>query len=166
MIEVPGPDEQSRPGLLLRIVKDQRVAFLLVGGFNTALGFVIFILADITVGRWVDDAVNTVVGSLVTLAIAHVIGVAVAFILYRRFVFIVHGHVLRDLARFESVYLVSLAINAVALPALVELGWNRIIAQGLILVVTTAISYLGHRYFSFRRPATGPDDKPESGTTD
>ncbi|CAN5521779.1 hypothetical protein BH10ACT7_BH10ACT7_11400 [soil metagenome] len=163
MIEAPGPDEQARPGLLLRIIKDQRVAFLLVGGFNTGLAFLVFIAADLTVGKWLDDTVNTVVGSLATLAISHVIGVTVAFILYRRFVFIVHGHVLRDLARFESVYLVSLAINAVALPALVQFGWNRIIAQAVILVVTTLISYVGHRYFSFRRPATPASD--ESGAS-
>ncbi|MDP3207946.1 MAG: GtrA family protein [Rhodoglobus sp.] len=158
MIEAPADDEQGEPGLLLRVVKDQRVAFVLVGGSNTALGFFLFIVADQTVGRWLDEVANTIVGSLVTLLIAHVIGVIVAFFLYRRFVFIVHGHVLRDLVRFESVYLVSLAINAVALPTLVEFGWNRILAQGVILAVTTVISYIGHRYFSFRRPTASVDE--------
>lgn len=143
----------SRPGLLFRLVKDQRVGFLLVGGFNTGFGFVLFVLFDLTIGTWLDGAVNETVGSLATLFCAHVIGVLVAFVLYRRFVFQVHGHVWRDLARFESVYLVSIGINAVILPILVNLGWNRILAQLSILVITVAISWFGHKGFSFRRDA-------------
>jgi len=149
-MEIPG-GMQGEPGILLRIVRDQRVAFLLVGGFNTAFGFALFILFDLTVGRAVDDAVNRVVGSLVTLACAQVIAVLTAFFLYRRFVFRVRGHVWRDLLRFQAVYLVSTAINAVALPVLVQLGMHRILAQLLITVVTVIISYLGHKNFSFRR---------------
>ncbi|MCS5722009.1 GtrA family protein [Herbiconiux sp. CPCC 203407] len=151
MTQAGEEDSDSRPGLLLRLVKDQRVAFLLVGGFNTAFGFVLFVAFDLTVGRWLDTTVNETIGSLGTLFCAHVIGVLIAFVLYRRFVFVVHGHVLRDLARFWSVYLVSISINAVVLPVLVNIGWNRILAQLSILVVTVAISYFGHKRFSFRR---------------
>lgn len=143
---------QGEPGPLLRLIRDQRVAFLLVGGANTAIGFAFFVIFEITVGRFVDDAVNRVAGSLATLACAHVLSVLCAFVLYRRFVFRVRGHVWRDLARFEAVYLVSIAINAVVLPIMVELGVHRIAAQATILVVTTLISYFGHRHFSFRRP--------------
>ncbi len=144
---------QGQPGPLLRIVRDQRVAFLLVGGFNTAVGFALFVFFDFTVGRAVDDSVNRIAGSLVTLACAHVVAVLVAFVMYRRFVFIVRGHVWRDLVRFQAVYLVSTGINAVVLPILVELGVDRILAQLMILIVTVVISYLGHKYFSFRRSA-------------
>jgi len=163
--EPPRSDGQSQPGLLLRIVKDHRVAFLLVGAFNTGLGFLLFIGFDLTIGRYLDTAFNTIVGSLVTLALAHILAVIVAFVLYRRFVFRVRGHVFRDLGRFESVYLVSLGVNAVALPALVELGVNRIVAQAAILIATTVISYVGHRYFSFRRPSPVEED-PKRESTD
>jgi putative flippase GtrA len=159
----------SKPGLLLRLVKDQRVAFLLVGGFNTGFGFVLFVAFDLTVGQWLDTEVNETIGSLGTLFCAHVIGVLIAFVLYRRFVFVVHGHVWRDLARFWSVYLVSIGINAVVLPILVNIGWNRILAQLSILVVTVAISYVGHKRFSFKRTdseveaATETDPNLEEG---
>ncbi|MDO9395583.1 MAG: hypothetical protein Q7T71_03455, partial [Herbiconiux sp.] len=76
-----------QPGVLLRLVKDRRVAFLLVGGFNTGFGFVLFVAFDLTVGRWIDSAVNETIGSLAVLFCAHVIGVLIAFVLYRRFVF-------------------------------------------------------------------------------
>jgi putative flippase GtrA len=153
-------DTPPPPGLLLRLIRDQRVAFLIVGAINTGVGFLFFVVFDLTIGRWVDSFAGTVWGSLATLACAHVLSVIFAFVMYRRFVFKVTGHVWRDLARFESVYLVSIGINAVVLPALVLLGVPRLIAQALILVVTTAISYFGHRSFSFRRRT------PEAAATD
>ena len=148
-----GGDGEAKPGLILRLIKDQRVAFLLVGATNTGVGFLFFIAFDLTVGAWADTAFNETIGSLATLACAHVLGVLFAFVMYRRFVFKVKGHVWRDLARFESVYLVAIGINAVILPILVNLGWNRILAQFSILVITTLISYFGHKGFSFKRDA-------------
>ena len=149
----PDEDGTDQPGPLLRLVKDQRIAFLLVGAANTAAGFVFFVLFDVTVGTWVDEAVNVTVGSLATLACAHVLAVLFAFVMYRRFVFKVTGHVLRDLARFESVYLVVFVINAIILPILVNLGWERIVSQFAIVAITTSISWFGHKGFSFRREA-------------
>ncbi|GAA1946082.1 GtrA family protein [Microbacterium deminutum] len=134
-----GPD-----GPLLKLIKDRRVAFLMVGVVNTVVGFAWFALFDITIGRlW---------GYMVTLLFAHVASVLCAFVLYRRFVFRVRGHVWIDLARFESVYLVALGINAVLLPLLVEFAHlEPIVAQALIVIVTTLVSYFGHSRFSFRR---------------
>ena len=43
-------------------------------------------------------------------------------------------------------------INLVVLPLLVNFGhMNPIAAQFLILIVTTMISFVGHKFFSFRR---------------
>ncbi|ARJ07371.1 hypothetical protein GCM10010988_11800 [Cnuibacter physcomitrellae] len=162
------PDETpaERPGLLLRLVRDQRIAFLLVGATNTGFGFLVFIAFDLTLGVWVDAAAGETIGSLAVLLAAHVISVLFAFVMYRTFVFRVRGHVLRDLARFESVYLVAIGINAVILPILVNLGWNRIVAQLAILVVTTLISWFGHRGFSFRRQGeVATETEPERGRT-
>ncbi|OZD42139.1 hypothetical protein CH252_27025 [Rhodococcus sp. 06-1477-1B] len=134
-----GPD-----GPLLRLIKDRRIAFVIVGVINTVVGFAWFALFDLSVGRlW---------GYMATLLFAHVASVLCAFILYRRFVFRVRGHVWVDLARFESVYLVALGINALLLPLLVELaGLQPIVAQAVIVFVTTLVSYIGHSRFSFRR---------------
>jgi putative flippase GtrA len=148
---------EAEPGIILRFIGDQRVAFVIVGGINTVVGFALFVGFDLALGPAVDELAGDVLGSLVILACAHVLGTLFAFVLHRRFVFKVHGHVIRDLLRFESVYLVALGINALALPLLVHLGLERIIAQGAITLVTTAISYVGHRYFSFRRPQQSAD---------
>jgi len=145
--------ESAPPGPLIRLVNDQRVAFLVVGAINTVVGFAIFIALSETVGNTIDHRFNEVAGSLVTLSITHVLSVLFAFVMHRRFVFRVRGHVLRDLLRFWSVYLTAAAINFVALPVLVELGVHRIPAQVMIVAFNTLLSYFGHRHFSFRRGA-------------
>ena len=153
MSEFDLPLESAPPGPLIRLVHDQRVAFLVVGGINTVVGFGIFVACSETVGHFVDRRFGMVAGSLVTLGISHLLGVLFAFVMHRRFVFRVRGHVLRDFVRFESVYLTTVGINAVALPVLVELGVHRIPAQAIVLLPTMLLNYLGHRYFSFRRSA-------------
>lgn len=140
----PVGDEAPAPGLLLRLVRNQRVAFLLVGGVNTVVGFGWFVLFHRLVGP--------AVGYMGTLACAHVAAVLCAFVLHRRFVFRVHGHVLLDLARFELVNLGMLAANAALLPAFVELGHFPVLpAQAAATAVTVVLSFVGHRFFSFRR---------------
>jgi len=136
---VAGPD-----GPLLRIIKDRRVAFVIVGGVNTIVGFGWFTLFMFLLERWI--------GYMGVLVLAQVVSVLCAFVLYRRFVFHVRGHVIRDLLRFSMVYVVAFAVNAVLLPLLVEVAHMPVLlAQALIVFVTTVVSYLGHRYFSFAR---------------
>ncbi|MBY0442929.1 MAG: GtrA family protein [Mycobacteriaceae bacterium] len=151
MSEFDLPVEPNPPGLLIRLLHDQRMAFLVVGAVNTGVGLAIFIACSQSVGQLVDHRSGKVVGSLVTAGIAHVLSVLFAFVMHRRFVFRVRGQLLSDLIRFWSVYLTAGAINLVALPVLVELGLHRIPAQVIIVASTTVLSYFGHRHFSFRR---------------
>ena len=132
--------------LLGRLARDQRVRFLAVGATNTVVGYLVFSAFTL----WVFADVH--LGYLPSLALSYVIGITLAFVLYRRFVFPVHGHLLRDFARFVSVYLVAIGINAAALPLLVEVAQvPPLLAQLMILVVTTLLSFFGHKKFSFRR---------------
>ena len=148
---LPAPPAGMRggPGPLLRVVKDQRLAFLVVGGINTLLGTAWFLAFHYLTGGWG--------GYLVTLLMAHVASVLCAFVLYRHLVFRVRGHVWLDLARFEVVNLSALAVNAALLPVFVELvGLPVVAAQLVVTLVSAVISYTGHRGFSFRRPRAAP----------
>ena len=141
--------------LLGRLARDQRVRFLAVGATNTVVGYLVFSAFTL----WVFADVH--LGYLLSLALSYVIGITLAFVLYRRFVFPVHGHLLRDFARFVSVYLVAIGINAAALPLLVEVVQvPPLLAQLMILVVTTLLSFFGHKKFSFRRSGSeaAPND--------
>jgi putative flippase GtrA len=163
MTEFDLPPESAPPGPLIRLFKDQRVAFLVVGGINTVVGFGIFIACSQSAGQLVEHQIGKVGASLVTLGITHVLTVLFAFVMHRRFVFRVRGHMLRDLARFWSVYLTAAGINFVALPVLVELGLQRIPAQAIVIAFNTLLSWFGHRHFSFRRSAA--DNQGETSRT-
>ena len=139
-----GADPVARMRALLRI---EVVRFGLVGVVNTAFGYGLFIALELTIGKTVHY--------LVVLGISHVLGVLEAYVLQRWLVFRVQGHWWRDLLRFWSVYLVSLGINAVALPLLVEVVHIPVIpAQGVILLVSALGTYVAHRSFTFRRAGT------------
>ena len=127
-------------------LRDKRIRFVLAGGVNTGFGFGCFVVYQDLVGvRW---------GYMLTLLLAHCTSVLFAFVVHRSVVFRVSGSLLRDLWRFESVYLVTLSLNAVLLPLLVEVGGLPvIIAQAAITAANVVVSWLGHSRFSFRRPA-------------
>ncbi|WP_241981638.1 GtrA family protein [Cryobacterium sp. TMT1-19] len=132
--------------LATTLANDQRIRFLVIGGVNTVVGYGLFAALDLYVFAGIPF------GYLLSLALSYTIAITLAFILYRRFVFHVTGQIWTDLTRFVSVYLVSIGVNAVALPILIELfGLNSLIAQAIVLVCTTLISFFGHRKFSFRR---------------
>jgi putative flippase GtrA len=151
MTEFDLPPESAPSGPLIRLIRDQRVAFLIVGAINTGVGFGLFVACSVTVGRFVDSRFGAIAGSLVTVALSHVLSVLFAFVMHRRLVFRVRGHVMHDLVRFESVYLTTFGINVVSLAVLVELGVPRIPAQAIVFFPILLLNYLGHRYFSFRR---------------
>jgi putative flippase GtrA len=142
MIGVPGP--------LFRLIRDQRVAFLIVGGMNTAIGTVWFVLF-----LWLFP--HGAAGYLGALGCAYIAALLCAFVLYRRFVFRVTGHGLRDLARFALVNLSTLGFNFAALPLLVEVfGWPVLLSQLVITGATVVYSWFAHRGFSFHRSPAEP----------
>jgi putative flippase GtrA len=136
-----------------RLLGDERVRFVLVGGVNTVVGYGLFVLFVLTIGP--------TIGYLGSLYAAYVLATISAFVLHRRFTFRVHGNLVIDFLRFSSVYVVSLLINSLALPLLVEFGHlTPIVAQACIVVLTTLISYVGHKWFSFRRKPEGAGAVP------
>ncbi len=129
---------------LLSLLRDERVRFVLVGVVNTVVAYALFVFFEFALGGLY----------LASLALSYLFATLLAFALHRRFTFGVAGRagIVADFARFESVYLVMLVINALLLPLLVEgAGVGPLVAQAVCVVVTTIASYLGHRYFSFRR---------------
>ena len=57
---VPPAGMEGETGLLFRIVTDQRIAFLIVGGINTVVGMGWFIVFDRTVGQHLGYMVSLV----------------------------------------------------------------------------------------------------------
>jgi putative flippase GtrA len=141
---------------VFRVLQDERVRFVIVGGINTVLGYGLFVLFEVTTGPYL--------GYFFSLYASFFLASIVAFVLHRYYTFKVAGtgNAFVDYIRFLSVYIVALALNTVALPLLVEMvGMSPLVAQALIVVVTTLTSYFGHKYFSFRRKKTVTVERAE-----
>lgn len=96
----------------------------------------------------------------VAVVVAYVIGMVVAFTLFRRYVFPLSPtpiarqilfFVLVNIAGLAQVWLVSMLLVTYALPALGHDGalW-RSFAHGFAIGVPTLSSYIGHRFLTFR----------------
>lgn len=134
----------GKPGPLMRIVKNQKIAFLLVGGFNTVLGTAWFIAWQLAIGDRMDYRVAITAGYLCN--------VVCAFAMYRYLVFEVRGHFLRDLWRFIVVNFGAFVLNMALMTIAVSvLHFPPIPAQIVITAITATASFFGYRDFSFSR---------------
>jgi len=129
---------------LRALVRSREFRFLLVGGFNTVFGLVLFVAFHALLGDQVPY--------LVVLTASYAVGIVVAFTTQRLFVFQVEGQVAKDLVRFVLVQLTALGTNAVLLTLLVEVvGAPVVLAQVIALGVIVVGTYFGHLFFSFHR---------------
>ncbi|SUD48337.1 GtrA-like protein [Nocardia otitidiscaviarum] len=142
------PAADAPPGLLLRLVRRQEVAFALVGGFNTALGMVLTVLWLTVLEGHVAKAAAVALAP----ALAYAVSIVVAFVLHRTLVFRVCGHALRDFVAFVGVNSGGLALNLLLLQVAVSVLHcpekpAAVVVMGLVAVA----SFFGHRHISFRR---------------
>ncbi|UPU45331.1 MULTISPECIES: GtrA family protein [Rhodococcus] len=134
----------ENPGPLLRVVKHQPIAFAIVGVANTTIGYVLFVVWSLILDNK-DLYQVAVIG-------AYSISVLIAFVLHRTLVFRVRGHVARDLGAFIVVNSGGLVLNLILGTIAVSiLHAPPLPAQAVVMLIVAAVSFFGHRYFSFRR---------------
>ena len=144
--ETPAPPAgmSGSPGPLMRIIKNQPFAFLLVGGVNTTLGTGWFIVWQLLIGERY--------GYHAALVLGYLCNVLCAFAMYRYLVFRVRGHFFRDLLRFFVVnfgaFLANISLMTVAVSFL---HFPPIPSQWVVTAVMAVVSFFGYRDFSFRR---------------
>ncbi|MFC4606084.1 GtrA family protein [Rhodococcus kronopolitis] len=132
------------PGPLMRVVKNQGLAFLLVGGVNTVLGTAWFVVWQLALGDQLGYHFAIVAGYLCN--------VLCAFAMYRYLVFEVRGHFMRDFWRFVVVNSGAFAVNlALMTVAVTVLDFPPIPSQLVITAITATASFFGYRDFSFSR---------------
>lgn len=126
--------------------RDMRFRYLGVAILNTVVGYSVYGVLLVSFG----DSLY-----LWALLGSHLIATTIAFALYRRCVFLVRGSHWLDYARFQAVYLVSLALNAILLSLIVSAtSVEPLFAQFICVFVVAIVSFFGHRHFSFRRSRT------------
>ncbi len=121
---------------------NQKIRFLLVGGFNTVLAYAIFALLFALIG----------LPYLLALIVQYFITVNVSILTMRYYVFRSEGDFWSEYCKAWSVYILMFLFNSVALSFLVEICHiNELYAQAIYLIVSTILTYLLHKYFSFLR---------------
>lgn len=131
----------------------QFARFLLVGGFNTVFGYGLFAALN-----WALTGIVPY-GYLLATVLSNLIAIAVAFLGYKWFVFRTKGNYLREWLRCLGVYGSSMVIGLIGMAVLVPILKHHLhkpqaasyIAGALMMGVTIAFSFLGHKRISFRQ---------------
>jgi putative flippase GtrA len=121
----------------------EQILYLVVGAWNTLFGYLVWALLQYLLHDYIYY--------LVILVIAWFPSVLNAYVCYRHFVFRSKGSVWRELPRFSLVYLGTLCLGLIGLPILLRvLPFSIYVTQALLTAVVVVLSYLSHKYFSFR----------------
>lgn len=114
---------------------------MLVGILNTIVGYGSYVLL-----------IYFGVYYLLANVLSTIIGTAHSYVWNKFFTFKSKKKSFSELIRFLIVYAVQFFINIGLLKVLVDfVGMNKMLAGIPTLFVTTLISFLGHKYFSFRQ---------------
>ncbi|WP_019635698.1 GtrA family protein [Paenibacillus fonticola] len=119
----------------------QSIRFIFVGVLNTIVGFAFYALFIHLLNN----------NYLLALIFSHIIGVTHSFLWNNRWTFQQKGYNLDSAVKFFAVYVATFAVNLFLLFLLVDtMEMNNLIAQAIALLLTTVISFFGHKYWSFR----------------
>lgn len=130
-----------------KVIKSEKFRFLLVGIVNTLVCYLIFAIMNLLgFGRILE---------ILPILSGYFFSSLMAFYLYKRHVFKSRGKLLEEYFKFIVVYLPSIFLNILLLPMIVrETNINAYVAQGVLLVVLTVLSYVGHKFFTFKKKQT------------
>lgn len=121
-------------------MNSQSIKFLLVGISNTIVGYGTFYLCI-----YLFDLHYSI-----ALLISHIIGVFNSYVWNNRWTFNNGSTTRGKLIKFILVYLFTFLLNLVLLAFFRDyLGIKILVAQLISLVLTTILSFFGHKYISF-----------------
>jgi putative flippase GtrA len=121
---------------------DERLRFLLVGGYNTGLTYLIFCALYVIMPN---------AHYLVIVTLTYLLAILNSFLMLRLLVFKSHRPFWIELWRCTLTYAAVLALNALLLAILVDMLHIHVLSSQMIsMVFIAASSYIGHKYFSFR----------------
>jgi putative flippase GtrA len=115
--------------------------FLVTGGVNTAFGYLVYAFGVVALD----------LSYFWSIILSYVIGVSFSFVTFRAFVFTSGERSFRSYPRFILTYVFLLAVNIAALYVLVDLaGFNKLVAQALVIPVCAVLSFVINRFFVFK----------------
>ncbi len=119
---------------------NQKIRFLLVGGFNTVLAYALFVFLFLIC----DWNYST---SLIT---QYIITINISIFTMRYFVFQSHSNLKQEYLKAWGVYLFLLVLNYLYLFITSWFEINTILAQGIYIIISTILTFVLHKKYSFR----------------
>jgi putative flippase GtrA len=150
---------------LRELTRTQLFRYLLVGGWNTLFGYLVFAGLTYLLTGLVPYAY------MVAYVLSNVIAITAAYLGYKFLVFRTRGNYLSEYLRFYVVYGASALLGLVMLPILVKLvglvlsrpSHAPYVAQALVIPLTVLASFVGHRGYSFRQRGPSPAGARSAG---
>jgi len=130
------------------LLNREKIRYLLVGGFNTLVGYFI--------GIAIYKALGSNLGIIWVGIISNIFSITVSFLSYKTLVFKTKGMWLTEYMKSYMIYGGIAVISILFLWLFVEkMNISIWLSQALVIGVTVIISYLGHSRFTFRRGDIG-----------
>jgi len=157
--EPPDPQAEGLFAALRRVLPGAEVIrFLMVGAFNTAFSLALYMGCVIVFGRMLPGHGKPLIADL-AFAFSTPIGITVAFLCYKHFVFRTKGNYLKEWIRCFAVYSVSFPMGLLIVPTATHLFGRVSVSRpyapflaGLVnSVIIACYSYFAHKKFSFKR---------------
>lgn len=148
--------------------------FLLAGLVNTAFGYGLFalllaILSRPVISLGADTSLAALVSAnyyVIIQWIAWVLSVPFGALTFKYYAFQSPGPYIPQAIKAYGVYFPAQLLASVLLIGFVRfLHFTPLFGQLCTLVFSTAVSYVGHKYFTFRKTAGTPGEKEVDGET-
>lgn len=119
----------------------QKLRFLLVGGFNTVASYLLFTGLYFLLNRQY----------ILSVVLQYILSINISIVTMRYYVFQSHGSFIKEYLKAASVYAYLLVFNTAWLFVFID-AWhvNALVSQAGYLLVSTILTYLCHKHFSFK----------------
>jgi putative flippase GtrA len=136
----------------LLIKHNLKLRFLIVGGWNTIFGYLVFVLLETLFSKILSPRYVAYMSAMV---LGQIIAVINAFIFHKHFTFRSRTkgkEMLKEFFRFTTTYIFTFVLSLIFLPILVEV-FNIMpkIAGAILTFIISIVSYIGHSQFSFKK---------------
>jgi putative flippase GtrA len=157
--EPPDPQAEGLFAAIRRVLPGAEVIrFLMVGGFNTVFSLALYSACVIVFSYLLPHRGKPLIADI-AFAISTPVGITVAFLGYKHFVFRTKGNYFKEWIRCFAVYSVSFPMSLVILPTATHLFEYIVTIRkyapflaGLVNSIAIACySYFAHKKFSFKR---------------
>lgn len=122
---------------------NQKLRYLVVGGWNTFFGYFMMIL--------LFNLLHSKIHVVIIATISSIISITMSYLTYKKFVFKTSGNWLREWLRCFFVYSTASFFSIIMLWVLVDIvGLNIYIAQLSVMLIVVLASYISHKNFTFK----------------